>query len=1153
MDTRITIDELREAVRSAAPDAVLVPHRVLRRVIKQHGGLGGLGLQVPHDECFALPPERLRSLRDGASIALPPGAPQVLLLPEPSRALLASQPREAVLRRYWRLLYHARLDAHLNQRVPDQAQAVVADRIQAIGQTELDEIRLVLDQERRLLPPGGDAAIYREFAALFLELRAFAPHQVDHYFPILERPSAVEAVLALDVDAQGLLLATRPDGAPESPVSPDAPEPDHAEAEELDPEPPARTARRASATVIAPRGPGVGGLSTQRAGDASPTAASARETAGAPKRAPVRNHVREAITAVRKGGTGEEALLELATAATAAIGAAGPSPHEWEQSLRPALSRCGRSLRPEARLLFDVQTAAHEHAREVFTADIVGWALSRGRRAVARPLPAQRRFRVLRALHRARRRVPGLALAAADGLRLSATLDSAIAACEASIREELRPRLLAALDEIDLVPQNLPEHVAREKLLEELLDRLIARGFLHMGDVRDALSRSQLKLRDLTGPREAWTGDAMLRLNARLADELDGVYRGGEVYLRGMQRVSSLAFGTPVGRALTRYVLLPFGGAFIILEGLQHIVGPVTHALTGHEPHLMTTMRLIALGLVLLTLIQSAHARVAARWALSSLGRVLRWVLIDAPRWLFALPAVRRVLRSRPVRLVRRLLLRPLLLAALLWWVFPVLGASWLVSGVAGATLFVSFNLLINSRWGRIVEEATADATVVAWERVRHAILPGLFRLVLDVFERLMSELERVLYAVDERLRFREGQGRVAFAAKAAAGVVWFGVTWLVRLYVNVLVEPQINPIKHFPVVTVSHKITLPFAIPLTEALAGVLAPLFGSVLAGTVAGTTVLLLPGMFGFLAWEFKENWRLFAANRSPTLRPALVGSHGETLLRLMRPGFHSGTLPKLFARLRRADRGLRGQRDTKATLKARAGLHHVEEAIHAFIERELVALLRAADALPGLRVGRIRLASNRIRVELALPGADRSALLGLEEQSGRVVANVARAGFIRELGERDAGRFAQALAGLYALAGVDLVREQLTEALPPGVQYDIADAGLLMWLPGDMEPWTYNLRARRRMVPRRRGARGLRPPVLETKEVRFGATPIPWDVWVRAWAGTHAAPLANGPLLPRGRVAARLRQGGEARHEPTPPRATAPRLRRAPGTP
>ena len=76
---------------------------------------------------------------------------------------------------------------------------------------------------------------------------------------------------------------------------------------------------------------------------------------------------------------------------------------------------------------------------------------------------------------------------------------------------------------------------------------------------------------DLAGPGEFLAGDRLLKADRNLAVALDGVYRRGEIYLRALQKVSSVAFGTPWGRFLTRYVALPFGAAFVLIEGLQHV------------------------------------------------------------------------------------------------------------------------------------------------------------------------------------------------------------------------------------------------------------------------------------------------------------------------------------------------------------------------------------------------------------------------------------------------------------------------------------------------------------------------------------------------------------------------------------------------------
>src|SRR5207302_8271742 len=92
---------------------------------------------------------------------------------------------------------------------------------------------------------------------------------------------------------------------------------------------------------------------------------------------------------------------------------------------------------------------------------------------------------------------------------------------------------------------------------------------------------------------------------------------------------------------------------------------------------------------------------------------------------------------------------------------------------------------------------------------------------VMRFFEVMLERIDRMLYAVDEWLRFRAGQSGFSLVAKAAIGVVWFYIAYFIRFAINLLVEPQINPIKHFPVVTVSHKIVLPNAPAVAHGLQG--------------------------------------------------------------------------------------------------------------------------------------------------------------------------------------------------------------------------------------------------------------------------------------------------------------------------------------------
>ena len=88
-------------------------------------------------------------------------------------------------------------------------------RIAAIGEIEFDEIRNVLRQERFLLPPGDDASIYVEFAAVYLGIRYFRPPLVASFFPAIRSLDKIDRIIAKDIDAVALLAETRLPGTPD--------------------------------------------------------------------------------------------------------------------------------------------------------------------------------------------------------------------------------------------------------------------------------------------------------------------------------------------------------------------------------------------------------------------------------------------------------------------------------------------------------------------------------------------------------------------------------------------------------------------------------------------------------------------------------------------------------------------------------------------------------------------------------------------------------------------------------------------------------------------------------------------------------------------------------------------------------------------------
>jgi hypothetical protein len=211
----LTTAELERLLLAADPGVVFAPPRILRRVIKHHAGVGGLGLQVPHRKSYTLGRDALLAIAGRTELGVAPDRtlPEVVvLLPRPDAGKLASRPRDSTLRKYARLLFHARVHVTLQQRRRDGAldDAAVRDRVRRLGFTEFAEARAVLRQEHFLLPPGDDATAYEEFAALFLELRQFDPDKLPRFFPSMEIEAA-ERVIAEDVNAEVLLAPLSPE------------------------------------------------------------------------------------------------------------------------------------------------------------------------------------------------------------------------------------------------------------------------------------------------------------------------------------------------------------------------------------------------------------------------------------------------------------------------------------------------------------------------------------------------------------------------------------------------------------------------------------------------------------------------------------------------------------------------------------------------------------------------------------------------------------------------------------------------------------------------------------------------------------------------------------------------------------------------------
>jgi len=549
---------------------------------------------------------------------------------------------------------------------------------------------------------------------------------------------------------------------------------------------------------------------------------------------------------------------------------------------------------------------------------------------------------------------------------------------------------------------------------------------------------------------------------------------------------------------------------------------------------LETLSLVLAVGFILMGLIHVVEFRRRFYELVSASWKVARTILIDTPLKVLRLPLLQKIWRDRTFVKFRRYVLTPaatsIMGARFLPWLISGQSLSWWWVGA----IAVLFSLALNSRLGKDAQELSAEWIGNAWYKLRARVVMAVIDWIIDLFRMILNFVERFLYAVDEWLRFQSGESWLSVVAKAVLGVIWSFVAFLIRIYINLLIEPTLHPVKHFPVVTVAHKIFFPFIEQISVWMFNLFTPYMGKWLSGVVTGFNIFFLPGIFGFVVWELKENWRLYHANRQKLLTPVPVGSHGETVARLLRPGFHSGTLPKLFRRLRRLEHQNASLKRFSARRAGREQLEHVETAIRSFVERELIRLLELCPVWhgTGLQCGHIHAASNSFSVDVECPRIGETPVqLLFQEQSGWVVASVSETGWLRFASADQIRSFQTAVEGFYRKSGIDLVREQLETNLIRRHPYDINADGLAVWPKGAFDcelQIDLNRKGIIRPIPAGEAAAAGIGSV-ERETIVFSESGTQWSDWEALWttpssaSGLAALPSAcsnrsGKPVLP-----------------------------------
>ncbi|MFO0938169.1 MAG: hypothetical protein U0798_16820 [Gemmataceae bacterium] len=952
----MTPADLEARLRKIVPRLLVVAERHLTRILRRRidrGQQTATAVDIPHvvtraelDDDEAIEP-RIRYE--------PPG--DFLLVVDPGDLDVASLPDGEILRIYWRMLFGEAVFNALRGEtiIPEQG-------------TILREARHILEWDRRVPESASDQDVWVRFLAMATMRAAFMPDSVPIFFPALGNVEAIRHRLPASVDPDVILAATKPDGSAPAVAATDITTPAKVE------NPP------------------------------SPLPASAPALS---------NFVRSAIENYQA-----KRFEQAATSLGNLVRSLAPlfewdeaTSQKWYEALWPLLPNAAKGHWPHAaRLLFDLQTLVQDLSGELYAVDLPGYLLSRGKKPLRRPLTHARDLRIVRTLGSVSKHLDRAHLSGHDDHRLAHLVELAIEHEDASLRDVLGQPIKKALSSAGFVPTNTVERIARDAVVSELLDKICDRGFIRFGDLRDAIAKHNLKMDDLSGLVEWAEGDALLRADKILADTLDGIYHRGEIYLRYFHRISSLAFGNATGRWVTKFLILPFIGAFLTLEFTQHVVhgsiglyrllskiltpkwmlaanpttvpaetSDATAAPVGIEqtpvadpnglfdeslnwidpseaarvfkefttssassehagPHLVTWPAILILGFFILGLLHWPAFRLAVWEGMKLVGRLLNSLFYTIPVAIWNSRPARAIRNHAISKFLYRRFSTAIALTLIVTLTLLFLGATRGFTVLWTFYSFVALSLFTNTPIGRRFEEGTAGAIAETWKLIHVNLIPGLIGWFVWVFRELVGVVERILYAVDEWFRFREGQTKPNIVAKALLGLIWFPIAYVVRFAFYLLLEPQVNPIKHFPVVTVSHKVLFTTIPTISKWL---------NVSEATVVGI-IWCIPGVFGFLAWEFKENWRLYRATRSKNLRPLAIGHHGESIRGLLRPGFHSGTVPKLFRKARNGER--RSEREgTRADRhKFEHELHHVSLSITRLIDRQMLSVLRLTDA-------------------------------------------------------------------------------------------------------------------------------------------------------------------------------------------------------------
>ena len=236
---------------------------------------------------------------------------------------------------------------------------------------------------------------------------------------------------------------------------------------------------------------------------------------------------------------------------------------------------------------------------------------------------------------------------------------------------------------------------------------------------------------------------------------------------------------------------------------------------------------------------------------------------------------------------------------------------------------------------------------------------------------------------------------------------------------------------------------------------------------------------------------------------------IGTHGETIPQLLKIGFHSGTIPKLFMKLRKAEQDAVTRSDWRKARTLRLDLQTIKERLARFIERDLLIPMQQNNKsfIRPLRVSEISLGINRIEAEMT--GMDdngyASFKISLELIDGMLMGSVSKPGGTLALNEQQNRCLSLGIAGLYKFAGIEISKEQISSNLPSWVtDWKIYEGNLVLFSEKQstiLVPIKNGETQPRLQINRSENSCNLE--TLDFERLLFSRQPLTWQDWSDGW--------------------------------------------------